>query len=105
MVLAAIQAHMGHAEVQTKCYLALANLADNNPDNAAAISDAGGIPTVMAAMMAHVGEDVQEKGCAALENIGCSDLTKQKQIKKEGGVVVVQAAMTASGVTVVCKSS
>jgi len=91
VVLAAMHAHTGHEGLQVTCCLALANLANNNLDNPTTIAAAGGHPD----------------GCAALEIIRCSesDVTQQKQIKEQGGVVVVQAAMMASGATAQCTSS
>jgi len=101
-VLAAMTAYpmMGRAEVQEQGCSALKNLA-RNTGNRTAIAAAGGISVVLAAMTKHAG--VQEHGCAVLCNIGWSDTTLQKRIKDEGGVVVVQAAVAASGTTADCK--
>jgi len=103
-VIAAMNAHMGHECVQGQGCRALGTLAHNN-DIEKAIAAEGGISVVLAAMVAHMGDtDVQERICWALGSIGWSDKTLQKKIKKVGGVVVVEAAIKASGANAGCKS-
>ena len=103
VVLAAMIAHTGHADVKLQGCGVLTSLTCN-ADNQTAIAAARGISVVLAVMKWHMRiTDVQEQDCGALGNIGWSDTTLQKRIKDKGGVVVVQAAVAASGATAQCR--
>jgi len=94
VVLAAMKAHTGHADVQRRGCGALGSLAVN-ADNKTAIAAAGGIPVVLAAMKAHTGHaDVQCQGCRALGNLA-ANADNQTAIAAAGGIPVVLAAMKA----------
>ena len=89
------EVHLGHTDVQEYGCRALTNLAGID-DIKTAIAAAGGIPVVLAAMTAHLGQTY----CIALCYIRWLDTTLQKRIKEEGGVAVVQATVATSGATV-----
>ena len=102
VVLTAMTAHAGNADVQEMGCAVLANLADND-ENQILIAGAGGIGVVLTAMTTHTGNEFHEYGCEALGNLGQSDVTLQKRIKDEGGVGVVEVAVGAVGATAGCK--
>ena len=95
VVLAAMKAHAGDAEMLVQGCSALTNLAAN-VDNRIAIAAAGGIPVVLAAMTAHKGHvDVQVGGCVALTNLAANNANNQTAIAAAGGIPVVLAAIKA----------
>ena len=94
VVLAAMMAHAGHANVQEQGCWALAHFACGNHDIKTAIVVAGGIPVVLVAMTAHTWHaGVQEVGCRALSNLTVSDTATA--IAAAGSIRVVLSAMRA----------
>lgn len=94
VVLEAMMAHAGHANVQEQGCWALAHFDYGNHDITTAIVVAGGIPVLLAAMTAHTWHaGVQEVGCWALSNLTVSDTATA--IAAAGSICVVLSAMRA----------
>ena len=95
-VVAAMNAHMGVADVQEYGCGALGVIAAMADENQVKVAAAGGIEAVVAAMKAHRGvADVQKEGCLALTFIADAAENQAKVVAAAGGIEVVVAAMNA----------
>lgn len=97
VILAAMRAHAGDANVQVQACCALQSLSWNNDNNQLVIAGSGGIIVVVAAMTAHEGlVSMQLSGCLVLRNVAShNSSTAQESIASAGGIDTVVAAMGA----------